>query len=84
MNQARRDLGIQYKDATPQPLREFIYHLNRERYKDPLGPTYRDLIDAKKTDLYIIESSSRPNSDIDKLFKKFSVWMEEHYDTMPH
>lgn len=85
MNQARRDLGIQYKDATPQPLREYIYHVNRERYNgDPLGPTYQDLIDAKKTDLYIIESSSRPNSDIDKLFEKFYFWMEKHYGTMPH
>jgi len=78
-------LGIQYKDATPQPLREYIYHVNRERYNgDPLGPTYEDFVKAGRTDRKIIESSSKPNSDIDGLFARFKSWMEEYYDIMPH
>jgi len=40
LNQARRDLGIKYKNATPQPLRNYIYEVNMERYTDKLGPTY--------------------------------------------
>lgn len=32
LNKARRDLGIKYKNATPQPLRDYIYEVNRERY----------------------------------------------------
>lgn len=31
-SQARRDLGIKYKDVTPQPLRDFIYDVNNNRY----------------------------------------------------
>ena len=84
MNQARRDLGIQYKDATPQPLREFIYELNKGRYRDALGPTYEYYSRRGKSDFEIIKSASKPNGDIDKLFVKFQSWMEGHYDTMPH
>ena len=34
LNQARRDLGIKYKNATPQPLRDYIYEVNMRRYGD--------------------------------------------------
>ena len=37
LNQARRDLGIKYKNATPQPLRDYIYEVNMRRYGDKLG-----------------------------------------------
>jgi len=82
-NQARRELGIQYKDMTPQPLRDYIYYINNQRYGDPLGPTYEYFVDKKVADLHIIESASHPNGDIDKLLVKFKEWMEENYDTMP-
>ncbi len=76
LNQARRDLGIKYKNATPQPLRNYIYKVNMERYTDKLGPTYDWLVKEKgSTDMEIIISSSRPNSDIDRLLAGFEEWL---------
>ena len=75
LNQARRDLGIKYKDATPQPLRDYIYEINLSRYGDKLGPTYEDLIKNGKSNMDIINSSSRPNSNIDKLLSGFEEWL---------
>lgn len=37
LHKARRNLGVKYKDATPQPLRDYIYEVNIDRYGDPLG-----------------------------------------------
>ncbi|WP_413366229.1 hypothetical protein [Lysinibacillus sp. 3P01SB] len=37
MNQARRDIGVQYNNVTPERLREYIYEVNKGRYGDPLG-----------------------------------------------
>jgi hypothetical protein len=75
LNQARRDLGIKYKNATPQPLRDYIYEINRGRYGDELGPTYDYLIGKGKNDIDIINSSSRPNSNIDSLLSGFEEWL---------
>lgn len=71
LNKERRNLGIKYKDLTPQPLRDYIYKVNIERYDDKLGPTYEYLKMAGKTDTQIIESAARPNSNIDKLLEGF-------------
>lgn len=76
LNQSRRDLGIKYKDMTPQPLRDYIYEINIQRYKDRLGPTYEWLVTEKgATDLEIIESASRPNTNIDALLSGFEEWL---------
>ena len=76
LNQARRDLGIKYKNATPQPLRDYIYEVNMRRYGDKLGPTYDWLVSEKgATNIEIINSSSRPNSNIDKLLSGFEEWL---------
>lgn len=76
LNQARRDLGIKYKNATPQPLRDYIYEINMGRYKDKLGPTYEYMRKTKKkSDMEIINSSSRPNSDVDTLLAGFEEWL---------
>lgn len=78
VNQARRDLGIKYKNMTPQPLRDYIYEINMNRYGDKLGPTYDYLSNVKmKTDLEIIYSSSTPNSNIDKLLGGFEDWLRK-------
>lgn len=76
LNQARRDLGIKYKNMTPRPLRDYIYETNIGRYEDPLGPTYEYMIDNNKTDIEIINSSSKPNTDIDKLLSAFEEWLK--------
>ena len=76
LNQARRDLGIKYKNATPQPLRDYIYEVNMGRYGDKLGPTYDYMIKVKrKSNMEIINSSSRPNVNIDKLLSGFEEWL---------
>ena len=75
LNQARRDLGIKYKDMTPQPLRDYIYEVNQGRYGDPLGPTFDDLIESGKSVEQIIKSSSKYNSDVDKLLSGFEDWL---------
>ena len=76
LNQARRDLGIKYKDATPQPLRNYIYDLNQERYGDPLGPKFEGMLRDGKTYDQIIESASRPNANIDSLLSGFENWLK--------
>lgn len=76
LNQARRDLGIKYKNMTPQPLRDYIYEINMKRYNgDKLGPTYDALKKAGKSDMDIINSASRPNINIDKLLSGFEEWL---------
>ena len=76
LNQARRDLGVKYKDATPEPLREYIYDVNRQRYDgDPLGPTYDLLKASGKTDTEIIAGAARPNPDVNQLLAGFQDWL---------
>lgn len=76
MHQARRDLGVQYKDLTPEPLREYIYEVNRQRYGDPLGGSF-DFFEEKYMGNYqkIIEGATRPNADVDTLLKGFEDWL---------
>ena len=60
---------------TPQPLRDYIYEINKERYGDVLGPTFDDLIASGKSLSEIIESASKYNSDIDALLSGFEAWL---------
>ncbi|MDP2713399.1 hypothetical protein [Rheinheimera sp.] len=78
-NEARRQLGVKYKNATPEPLRDFIYEVNRARYDgDPLGPTVDYLVNVKdKSYTDIIRSASRPNPDVDKLLAGFADWLKK-------
>jgi hypothetical protein len=76
----RREIGVKYKNVTPKPLRDYIYEVNTSRYGDPLGPSFDTLVEAaeiKRKDPYktIIESSSRPNSDVNGLLSKFEDWL---------
>ncbi len=81
MWQARRDLGIEYKDATPEALRDYIYQVNINRYTDPLGPTWDYLVEKNTVNGItnynaIIESSTRPNPDVNKLLGGFTNWLK--------
>lgn len=80
-NQARRQLGIEYKDLTPGPLRDFIYDVNQSRYGDPLGPTVDYLVDQGRTYTDIIKSAARPNPDVDTLLSKFGDWLQQKPDS---
>lgn len=82
MWERRREIGVKYKNVTPEPLRDFIYEVNQGRYKDPLGPSFESLVksaEKKMVDPYqmIIESSSRPNGDVNGLLSKFEEWLNQ-------
>ena len=80
LHQMRRDLGIEYKELTPEPLREYIYDTNRLRYDgDPLGPTFEFLVEKKgKSYADIIDSACRPNENVDKLLNSFERWLRSN------
>ena len=59
-HQARRDLGVAYKNMTPPDILDQIYQRNIEKYGDPLGPSIDFLREQGKTWADIIESASRP------------------------
>ena len=46
-----------------------------QRYGDKLGPTYESMIKSGKSNVDIINSSSRPNSNIDNLLSGFEKWL---------
>lgn len=77
----RREIGVKYKNLTPQPLRDYIYEVNIERHGDALGPSFPRLMKsaAKKKMLepykMIIDSSCRPNGDINELLSNFREWL---------
>nr|WP_294787221.1 hypothetical protein [uncultured Flavobacterium sp.] len=48
LNKRRRDIGVEFKDATPDDLREWIYKFNVKRYTDKLGPTFDFLFKSHK------------------------------------
>ncbi|WP_232376540.1 RHS repeat-associated core domain-containing protein [Amycolatopsis aidingensis] len=59
LHAARREIGIKYKDLTPEPLRSQIYARNLEKYGDELGPTVEYLRSRGKSWDEIIASASR-------------------------
>jgi hypothetical protein len=63
MNQARRELGIKYKDLTSPEARVKIYGRNQDIYEDELGPTVDWLRNKGRSWGEIIESAKRPDSD---------------------
>ena len=80
-NQARRQLGVEYKNLTPEPLRDFIYEVNQNRYGDPLGPDVDYLVNQGRTYTDIIQSAARPNPDVDVLLGKFGNWLKQQPDS---
>ena len=80
MWERRREIGVKYKNLTPRPLRDFIYELNLGRYGDPLGPSFDFLVKSGQDKLQepygaIIESSTRPNGDVNRLLSNFKEWL---------
>jgi RHS repeat-associated protein len=59
LHQARRDIGVKYKDLTPEPLRSTIYDRNIAKYGDPLGPTVDWLRNRGKSWDQITEGATR-------------------------
>jgi hypothetical protein len=76
LSQARRELGVTYKELTLPELREYIYEVNIGRYKDPLGPKFEDLVKRYDGDYTkIIEAAQRPNPNVDNLLGGFKEWL---------
>ena len=80
----RRTIGEEFKDATPSPLIDYIWERNMIAYSDQLGPTFdwlmrRNTINrnmsARDSYLAIINSSQRPNPDIDSVLGGFADWL---------
>ncbi|MFJ6480954.1 MULTISPECIES: FG-GAP-like repeat-containing protein [unclassified Streptomyces] len=59
LHKARRDIGVKYKDLTPEPKRNEIYERNLGKYGDKLGPSIDWLRANGKTWEQIIESATR-------------------------
>ncbi|WP_291584033.1 hypothetical protein [Clostridium sp. UBA6640] len=79
MHQARRDLGVKYKNLTPDALKEYIYEVNIKRYDgDPLGGSF-EFFENKYMGDYskIIDGSKRTNGNVDKLLENFKKWLIE-------
>jgi hypothetical protein len=74
MHEKRRIIGKKYKDLTPEELRHFIYRRNIKDSDDPLGPSFRKLIEIGRKRGFtddklwnkIIETSTSPNSALNK------------------
>jgi hypothetical protein len=60
LNEARRQIGVKYKDLTPPDILEQIYARNLRDYGDKLGPTVDWLRAHNKTWEQIAESASKP------------------------
>lgn len=76
----RRELGRQYKLASPPLIRQYIYYATEKKYGDPLGPEYK-VLRRRKTDGEIIESAVRPIRDLDERISTegFEKWFREIY-----
>jgi WXG100 family type VII secretion target len=73
---ARRNLGVEYKDLSPKPLRDYIYEVNTKRYGDPLGLKWEDALVKYDGDFQkIAEAATRPNPDVNKLLGGFKDWL---------
>ena len=70
----RRQLGITFKEMTPQPIRQIVYLRNRLRYGDSLGPTIQYLRERGKSWEEIIQSAASPGGEdlLTPLLRKLS------------
>lgn len=76
MNARRLEIGKKYKALTILPLRDYILFANSQRYDTEYGPSYEFLRNKGKTNLQVIEGSSRPNPDINAFLAPFGQWLE--------
>ena len=80
MHQTRREIGRQYKLASPPLFREYIYAATAKKYGDRLGPTFEMLCKIKSYQ-QIIESASRPIDDLDNrlTLEGFRDWYQSRF-----
>lgn len=61
--EARTNLKIEYRKFTPPELLETINDRNMNKYGNPMGPTFDDLINKGKTFEQIIDSATRAGGE---------------------
>jgi hypothetical protein len=72
----RRSITTRYKHLTPYPLRHYIFYVNLERYRDPIGLDWQSACDKYENDYSkIIKGASRANGDVNALLKGFHKWL---------
>jgi hypothetical protein len=77
LHQKRIDIGKQYKELTPEPLRAFILEINMGRYQNEYGPSVDFLLKKYNGDWSkIIEGACRPNGSVDALLQSFGQWLQ--------
>ncbi|MBF9245826.1 hypothetical protein I4I80_16955 [Pseudomonas syringae pv. tomato] len=62
-HEARTNLKIEYRKFTPPELLETINARNMNKYGNPMGPTFDDLINKGKTFEQIIDSATRAGGE---------------------
>ena len=67
LHQARRELGVQYKNMTSPEMLEQIYDRNLNKYGDKLGPSIEYLRGRGKTWEQIVESAKTPGQEYNDL-----------------
>lgn len=80
VHQQRRSLGQEYKEAVPSPFREYIFFATKNVYGDPLGPSFKQLLETKSYD-EIIKSSYRPIPNLDDRLNMddFITWLKSNH-----
>ena len=72
----RINLSAEYKHMTPEPLRDYIFEVNRSRYDTEWGPSFDFLMKKYNGDFEtIIRKAATPNANVDKLLGGFSGWI---------
>ncbi|WP_192872137.1 DUF6861 domain-containing protein [Pseudomonas congelans] len=61
--EARTNLKIEYRKFTPPELLETINARNMNKYGNPIGPTFEDLVNKGKTFEQIIDSATRAGGE---------------------
>lgn len=72
----RINLSAEYKHMTPEPLRDYIFEVNRSRYDTEWGPSFDFLMKKYNGDFEtIIRKAATPNANVDKLLGGFRGWI---------
>lgn len=75
----RINLSAEYKHMTPEPLRDYIFEVNRSRYDTEWGPSFDFLMKKYNGDFEtIIRKAATPNANVDKLLGGFRGWIHKN------
>jgi hypothetical protein len=70
----RLEISSKFKDQTPEPLLDYIFELNLERYDTKWGPTFDWMWNQYGDYEKIIRKAATPNKDINFFLSGFDSW----------